>query len=221
MVMARQLAASFVLLVVAGCGEVAPPRAPVARVVADAPADEAPDEAATPAEAPQPVAAPVEGCTYTATPAGQGVGGISILGVTDGADGYDMPDICPMQACGSGLTIQLPKADDWSDGAYDLTVATDLGTLRCHVTRAAPPPRARPARCANERELSFECAGPPDPAMGPIMISGAPQSVRVTIAKDGALLADATLAPRYSNLRWDGFDCDPSCRAAAATVDVR
>ena len=89
------------------------------------------------------------------------------------------------------------------------------------AARAAPPPPARPARCAHERELSLECAGPPDPAMGPIMICGAPTSVRVTIAKDGALLADATLAPRYSNLRWDGFDCDPSCRAASATVEVR
>lgn len=217
--MARQLAVSFTLIVVAACGEVAPPRAPVAPVVADAP----PVEAATSIEAPQPaaVAPPVEGCIYAATPAGAGVGGISIIGVTDGADGYDMPDICPMQACSSGLTIQLPKAGDWGYGAYDVTVATDLGTLRCHVTRAAPAPRAAPARCAHERELSLECAGPPDPAMGPIMISGAPASVRVTIAKDGAPLADATLTPRYSNLRWDGFDCDPSCRAASATVDVR
>lgn len=218
--MARMLATSFALFVVAACGEVAPPRAPAAPVVADAP----PDETATPAEAPQPAAVaapPVEGCVYTATPAGLGVGGISILGVGDGGGGYDMPDICPTQACSSGLTVQLPKAGDWTYGAYDLTVTTDLGTLRCHVTRAAPPPQVRPARCAHERELSYECAGPPDPAMGPIMISGAPQSVRVTIAKDGALLADATLAPRYSNLRWDGFDCDPSCRAAAATVDVR
>ena len=203
------------------CGEVAAPRAPAAIAVAEAP-PAAPVTPATPATPAMPAAvAPIDGCVYTATPAGLGVGGISILGVTDGADGYDMPDICPMQACSSGLTIQLPKAGDWTYGAYDLTVATDLGTLVCHVTRAAPPPQATPARCAHERELSYECAGPPDPAMGPIMISGAPQSVRVTIAKDGAVLADATMAPRYSNLRWDGFDCDPSCRAAAATVDVR
>lgn len=221
--MAHHPAASFALPVVAAliaCGEVAPPRAPAAPVVVEAPAV----EPATPIEAPQSpavVAAPVEGCTYTATPAGQGVGGISIIGVTGGADGFDMPDICPVQACSSGLTIQLPKAGDWSYGAYDVTVATDLGTLRCHVTRAAPAPRAAPARCAHERELSLECAGPPDPAMGPIMISGAPTSVRVTIAKDGAPLADATLAPAYSNLRWDGFDCDPSCRAASGTVEVR
>lgn len=202
------------------CGEVAAPRAPA--VAIDEPPPAAPATPSVDAAVATPVAAaPAEGCTYTATAAGRGVGGISVIGVGDGGAAYDMPDVCPMQACSSGLTIQLPKAGDWTYGAYDLTVATDLGTLRCHVTRAAPPPRARLARCAHERELSYECAGPPDPAMGPIMISGAPTSVRVTIARDGALLADATLAPRYSNLRWDGFDCDPSCRAAAATVDVR
>ncbi|MBL8625976.1 MAG: hypothetical protein JNK64_31970 [Myxococcales bacterium] len=209
------------------CGEVAAPRDPATVAVAQAP----PATPATPAAPATPtapaapttpvVATPIDGCVYTATPAGLGVGGISILGVGDGGGGYDMPDICPVQACSSGLTVQLPKAGDWTYGAYDLTVATDLGTLRCHVTRAAPPPQVRPARCAHERELSYECAGPPDLAMGPIMISGAPTSVRVTIAKDGAVLADATMAPRYSNLRWDGFDCDPSCRAATGTVDVR
>lgn len=206
------------------CGEVAAPRDPAA-VAAAPPATATPAAPALPptpaAPATPAAAAPIEGCVYTPTAAGRGVGGISIVGVGDGGAAYDMPDICPVQACASGLTIQLPKAGDWTLGAYDVTVATDLGTLRCHVTRAAPPPQVAPARCAHERELSLECAGPPDPAMGPIMISGAPTSVRVTIARDGALLADATLAPRYSNLRWDGFDCDPSCRAAAATVDVR
>jgi hypothetical protein len=161
-----------------------------------------------------------EGCTYVAASV-PGPGGISIIGLGDGGGGYDMPDICPVQACSAGLTLDLPKRGDWALGVYDVEVATDDGTLRCHHTSAPSPAWTAPARCAHEPELSAACVGPQPMFMGPIMISGAPAHVRVTIRHDGAVLADQAMTPTYSRKRWDGWDCDPSCRSASGSITVR
>jgi hypothetical protein len=131
-----------------------------------------------------------------------------------------MPDICPAQACLAGLTIDLPKRGDWTTGAYDVAVATDDGTLRCHHTSGPPPAWRAPAHCARVRELTADCVGPQPFFPGPIMVSGTPATVRVTVARDGVVLADRTLTPTYSNLRWDGWDCDPSCASAKGAVPV-
>ena len=191
--------------------------------VAEAPADEVPSDATTGPRAPtsSTPAAPGDGCTFTPNPGVVSPGGISILGLAEGGDGYDMPQICPMQACSSGLTIELPKRGDWQFGVYDVVVAVDSGTFRCHLTRTPPPAWRQPARCAHVRELTADCVGPADFHPGPIMISGAPAKVRVAIEHDGVALADQTLRPSYSNKRWDGWDCDPSCTSAEASVSVK
>ena len=193
----------------------APPPTTVDDPATDGPAADAPTATAatstsTPGE---------EGCAFITAAGTQGSSPLTILGAP-GADGFDMPDICPQQACASGLTVDLPKAGAWLPGVYDLVVEIDAGILVCHFAMAAPGPFHPPARCGHERELSVDCVPPEGPNLGPIMITGAPTSVRIAIAKDGVALADETLHPSYSAKRWDGWDCDPSCRSAKASVSV-
>lgn len=211
---------------VIGCRHSAPgpagAREPVAAPPADhaTPADDASAAIAVPL-APASTTPAAEGCTYAAAAGRPFVGGISIVGLGDGGGGFDMPDICPQQACTAGLTIELPIASAWAPGVYDVEVATDDGTLRCRHTATAPGPWTAPAHCASDRELAVDCVGPEAPFFGPIMVSGVPARVRVTIARDGVTLADRTLTPSYSSKRWDGWDCDRSCASAKASVDVR
>ncbi len=66
------------------------------------------------------------------------------------------------------------EAGDWQPGVYDVAVTTDAGTLRCHVTMSAPGPFNPPARCATERELSFECVRPEGPNDVPLGVGEVP-----------------------------------------------
>ena len=224
------LAVTSVALLAGGCGHPPAGKAadPGARTLstADQPAladaEPAVEPAGGPTAARVSAAVPAtDGCTFTAAPGVTEPAGITIVGVGDGGGGYDMPDICPRQACSAGYTIDLPRARDWSDGVYTFVVATDRGTLACRETAVTPPPRPRPASCAHARELTPDCAGPQPFSAGPIMISGRPTTIQVTIAQDGQVLADQVVDPWYSAKRWDGFDCDPSCGAGSHDVPVR
>jgi hypothetical protein len=226
------------LLVLTACGHAAPKAQPAPSPrptpVLAADAGPAPAPAIDPGTAtvpPAPPAAPDagtiasaptnEGCKYTDAPGKKSGPEASIIGLPGGESGYDSPAICAAQACTGGLTIELPNQGGWKAGVYDIEVGTERGAKTCHVTLKAAGPWKRPAKCANEPELSAECAPHEGPNLGPIMLTAGAKMVHVKIVRDGKTLADETLHPKYNAKRWDGFDCAPECANAQASVKVR
>jgi hypothetical protein len=142
--------------------------------------------------------------------------------MTGPASGHDSArDVCPQQACTSGLILSLPHAGDWKTGAYDVEVETEWGTLSCHKTLEAPKPSPTPPVCAQQAELTLECAPPMGPSLGPIFVEAPSSTVRVRVAREGTVLASETVTPSWTRKRWDGFECAAACAHAQASVSVK
>jgi hypothetical protein len=212
------------LLLLAACVPTTPAAPPAVGPAQPPPppiANPSPPAKPPPIANPSPPAKPVaEGCTYESLPGQTGGPVASIIALPGGESGFDQPAICGQQACSAGLSIELPNLQGWKAGVYDVEVGTEHGTKRCHVTMKDPAPSSPPPRCANEPELSAECAPPARPTMGPILLGGSEKTVHVKIVRDGRTLADQTLHPTYSNKRWDGFDCASACASAKGRVSV-
>lgn len=133
--------------------------------------------------------------------------------------------VCTQIGCINGYRLELKKATPWTPGNYTFTAELDGKVVECKGALPLQACDTGPSlSCTPDGSLQIGesgCALPPDQqGFSDIMIPGAPQRVRLTIAQDGKPLHSADLTPNYVTTRPNGEQCEPTCSSAAGELAV-
>ncbi|WP_437950762.1 hypothetical protein WME98_08080 [Sorangium sp. So ce296] len=132
---------------------------------------------------------------------------------------------CTQIGCVNGFTLRLASEAPWPAGAYRFVITADGETTTCEGKLPLPDCAAgRALTCSGPSLLIGEsgCALPPSAhGFSEIQMSSAPGQVTVEISRDGTSLAEADFSPSYVESRPNGPGCEPVCRSASATLNVK
>lgn len=133
--------------------------------------------------------------------------------------------VCTQIGCIDGYRVELKKATPWTPGVYTFTADLDGKVIECKGSLPLQACEAGPSlSCTEDGKLQIGesgCALPPaQQGFSDIMISGAPQRVKLTIAQDDKPLYSGDLTPNYITSKPNGEGCEPTCNSAAGEVAV-
>ncbi|WP_437567769.1 hypothetical protein [Sorangium sp. So ce542] len=142
------------------------------------------------------------------------------------AAGEPPPDQgCTQIGCVDGFTVRLASEAPWPAGAYRFVISADGETTTCEGKLPLPGCAAgRALTCSGPSLLIGEsgCALPPSAhGFSEIQMRSAPRQVTVEVSRDGASLVKADFSPSYVESRPNGPGCEPVCRSASATLNVK
>jgi hypothetical protein len=139
---------------------------------------------------------------------------------------FDPPRACTLIGCDDGLKVDLQPNSGWPAGAYQMTVQADDVRVVCRGSLPLPPCASRAISCEPAGVVTIGESGCALPAASHGFSQIAfesklrPKRVEVSITRDGASVAQATLAPVFQTLFPNGPDCPPGCDTAQARIDV-
>lgn len=135
----------------------------------------------------------------------------------------DAPQACTEIGCADGLVISLSPNAGWAPGQYRFTIVTDGETTVCEGALPLPPCEQPALRCTGNAAIIGESGCAIEPAahgFSDIQIASKPQSVTLTIERDGQTIANQTLTPAYQRSQPNGPGCPPVCDNAHAELAV-
>lgn len=130
---------------------------------------------------------------------------------------------CTDMGCHDHLRIALQPSEAWPRGVYAFELETKAGTAACDGALPLPP-------CG---QLALTCTGTPvrisergcglaedGHGFSDIELPSKAELVRLRISRDGELLVDRELRPKYKRQYPNGPACGPECEIANETVAV-
>ena len=130
---------------------------------------------------------------------------------------------CTDMGCENPLRITLQPNEAWPRGVYAFELETEAGKAACDGALPLPP-------CG---QLALTCTGIPvrisergcgwaeaEHGFSDIELLSAAELVRLRILRDGELLVDRELRPKYQRESPNGPECGPVCEIANETVPV-
>ena len=130
---------------------------------------------------------------------------------------------CTEIGCQDGLLIRVTPTSGWPAGQYVITTQVDDATIVCTGTLPLPACGTPGLTCDGEGVQVTEsgCAlGPEEHAFGDVMLATQPESVSLTIERDGTQVADGSWTPDYETVQPNGPECEPTCTFAAVELAV-
>jgi hypothetical protein len=130
--------------------------------------------------------------------------GVGLLSTTFTACGPSCADI----GCLEAVTVSLDRPLAGS-GAYEVDVTADGTPMKCTTTL----PGGRSTTCSDSRVHPFVDAT----GLVGMAVDGRIRSLRVTVLRDGAQVADGTFQPVYEGVEVNGPGCG-TCALATAEL---
>ncbi|MCB9565764.1 MAG: hypothetical protein H6710_00800 [Myxococcales bacterium] len=139
--------------------------------------------------------------------------------------GGETPRACTEIGCMDGLRIALEPSSGMPAGAYVIDLEIDGAATRCEGNLPLKPcEEGSSVTCSSDAVVVEEsgCAMAPEAqALSGILFESArPKDVKVTIRRDGEVVAEAELSPEYRRLEPNGPGCPPICEQAEATLTL-
>src|SRR5262245_33666784 len=133
----------------------------------------------------------------------------------------DEPMACTAMGCEDGFTIQFSARQP---GAYTFDIAADATVISCTAVLPLPPCGTPATQCSNALVFIGEsgCAlSDADQSLENLTFMDVhPETVTVTVHRDGAEIASQTFTPAYQRVAPNGEECGPICHQASATLTL-
>jgi hypothetical protein len=148
---------------------------------------------------------------------------------------------CGDKTCMDGATVDLVSpTGGWKAGTYELTLLVDGNSSSCALKVPAKPsptailagactatltfdlaPQAQCLADAGDVDASpSDCASTAGALKQVLWLPGMPAMVVLTLARDGNMLVQQTIALTYADMHPNGPSCGPTCQETGAVVDV-
>jgi hypothetical protein len=133
---------------------------------------------------------------------------------------------CDQHPCPRDLQLTI-KSATWQAGNYRLDIAYDAAHLVCDIAIPVPSTAggvgagdagAKPDYC----DVLSGSPGPIDLELGStllVRLGDLPETLHVTMHRDGNLLADRNFTPKYNVFHANGEECG-ECRVAAEAISI-
>ncbi len=134
------------------------------------------------------------------------------------------PRACTEMGCTSGFTIQVSPDYRWQPGQYHFAFQLDDKTITCDGVLPLPPCEQNGMKCSAEGVIITQsgCALPKeDHGFGDMFLSIFPKQVGVNITRDSKTIAAQQFTPAYQVLQPNGEGCEPVCKQATTTLDIK
>jgi hypothetical protein len=131
---------------------------------------------------------------------------------------------CTEIGCADGLDVDFQTASGtWPAGSYQIDLTADGATITCTTTLPFAS-ATNPAGSCTSADVIMGLSGSAQPAaqhaISGLHFNTTPKSVKVTISRDGAMVASGDFTPAYETSMPNGPDCEPTCTNAGATLKV-
>ena len=129
------------------------------------------------------------------------------------------PVACTEIGCSDGLTIELNAREGaFTPGTYTVAAVSDVDEA-CSFTIGGADDCAEGAGCVTESscEAGFVLETGDDQV---VFLLGSPDSLTLTVDRDGEILLEETFAPEYVETQPNGKNCPPTCRNASAAFEL-
>ncbi len=131
---------------------------------------------------------------------------------------------CTDIGCQNGLRLTWPQGP-WKPGAYSVEVTLDGTKVTCEGQLPLAACDSGPTfHCSSGASLRLGesgCALPPaQHGLAGIDIDTAPAQVRIVVRRDGVEVSAQELAPKYTDSRPNGPQCEPVCHQASAELPL-
>jgi hypothetical protein len=128
---------------------------------------------------------------------------------------------CTEIGCIDGLSLTVPPDYHWGTGDYVFSFTLDGRAVTC--TGALPLKECGEASmsCDGDDVMITEsgCALLPEAhGFGNVYIASSPTKIQVKVTRNGAVLMDKKMTPRYRDTHPNGAQCEPQCRQATVAL---
>lgn len=140
------------------------------------------------------------------------------------------PKVCTLIGCGPPLSVEL-QATDWVAGEYVVSIETSVRSFECRFTRGSAGAGGQAGAPAEIPGLVRHCdqvSGDPSEYAPEfwgdedvtIDLERHYEQLRILVRRDGALLLDEELTPKYETYHPNGPDCGECRSAPPATLTL-
>jgi hypothetical protein len=138
--------------------------------------------------------------------------------------GCSLPYECTAIGCVNGLTISFEKASAaWEPGMYSIDIDADGKKITCSTKLPLVANDPLPSSCTDASVLlgvSGSALPAAEHALSELHFTSAPANVKVTVTRDGAMVATQDFTPSYQKSQPNGPDCEPTCNSATGTLPI-
>ena len=122
---------------------------------------------------------------------------------------------CTEIGCVNGFTVDF-TSPSWKAGVYEVTIDKDGTKVTCTTT--LPFTSQNPDHACTAPDVMLGISGSALPsdqhALTGVIFTGTPKAVKLSLARDGKVLATGEYYPTYTTSRPNGPDCEPVCTQA-------
>ena len=131
---------------------------------------------------------------------------------------------CSQHPCPRDLQLTI-KSATWQAGNYRLDIAYDAAHLVCDIAIPVPATSGSAGTSAAKPDYCKALSGSPGPIdleLGStlfVRLADLPETIHVTMHRDGNLLADRNFTPKYNVFQANGAECG-ECKVAAEAISI-